>query len=126
MKKTSLMIIFACVACIWGGQVLLAEEMAEDQSDAFVYDDQGLRDPLMPLVTSSGEIIKLNSELSSSDLALEGIMYAPNGNGIAMINGKLLNQGDTIGPFKVTEVRQFSVILYKGSEQIQLKLKKGD
>jgi hypothetical protein len=99
---------------------------APKTQDVFIYDDHSRRDPLMPLVTPSGEIVKFSSELSGSDLALEGIMYAPNGKGIAMVNGKLLNVGDDIGPFTVVEITQFTVILSKGEGKIELKLKRGD
>ncbi len=115
------------IICLEGGHVLFAEEKSDVSGKAvFVYDDEGQRDPLMPLVTSTGEIVKLNSELSQSDLSLEGIMYAPNGKGIAMINGKLLNEGDSLGPFTVMEITQVSVMLTKGGKELQLQLKKGD
>jgi len=127
MRKYSLIVFLAVLICVFSFDFLLAEVKKEGQrTKDFIYDSHLKRDPLMPLVTSTGELIKFNSELSSSDLSLEGIMSTSNDEGIAMINGNLLTLGDTIGPFTVVEITQYYVVLTKGDKEIKLKLKKGD
>ncbi len=127
MSKYFSIILLGVVFFFMLFQPTVAEQVKEEgKQNVFIYDDNAKRDPLMPLVTPAGEVVKLSSELTSADLILEGIMYAPNGNGIAMINGKLLSTKETIGPYTVQEIAQFFVILTKGSEKVKLQLKKGD
>lgn len=88
-----------------------------------VYEDQGRRDPLWPLVTTSGMIINYDKDLFASDLTLEGIMLEPGGN-LAIINGMIVGEEDTIGMYVVQKIEPNAVILLRGDESVTLKLKK--
>ena len=97
-----------------------------EESEKFHYDDAGKRDPFWPLVEAGGTVRTYESDFLISDLALEGIMYSPNNQGAAIINGRVVKSGDTIGHYEVTEVMENSVILIKGDERYELRLKKGE
>lgn len=90
----------------------------------FVYQDNGKRDPFWPLVSSSGNIINYDSDLSVTDMVLEGIMFDNNNNAIAIVNGKVVKKGDVVGDFTVESLEQNQVIFSKGEEKFELKLKK--
>jgi len=107
------------------GYVYSQEAVKPEPDSNFSYDDHSKRDPLVPLVTSSGEIVNFSSELLISDLYLEGIMFAKDENSIAIINGKLLKVNDSIGSFILKKITKYYVILSKGGKKIRLNLKRG-
>ncbi len=94
---------------------------------SFVYDDHGKRDPFLALVDSNGFIITYEDNLLLTDLVLEGIILGEDDNtNLAIINGKVLKKGDKIGPFIVLDISAKSVLLGKGKQRFDLKLKKGE
>ena len=99
--------------------------VAQEQ-ELFAYDDGGRRDPLWPLVNSNGAILNYESEFLITDLALEGIMAGAEGENLAIINGRILKTDDAIGQFIVGRIAEDSIILKKGKQKFELKLKKGE
>lgn len=92
--------------------------------DAFVYDDHGKRDPVWPLVSSSGSIINYDKEFQASDLKIEGIMLGVNGQNLAIINGQIVKKGDQIGSLVIVEIGKNTVALKQGEQKFALKLNK--
>jgi len=99
-------------------------QAGEAQPESFVYDDKGRRDPLMKLVTAEGTIVSYDMDLLIADLTLEGIIFDPHGNSLAIINGKIVKVDDKIGLFVVLAIEQSRIILSKGQEKFVLELKK--
>ena len=95
------------------------------QDGAFVYDDHGKRDPFGPLVTNSGAVVVSDTDLTVADINLEGLVSDPQGNNVAIINGKIVKAGDYVGPYKVETVAVDYVGLLKEQQRITLRLKKG-
>jgi hypothetical protein len=107
--------------------VLFSFNLAVAQEpELFVYEDGGRRDPLWPLVDSKGAILNYESEFLITDLALEGIMAGTDGENLAIINGRILKTNDAIGQFVVGKIAEDSIILKKGKQKFELKLKKGE
>jgi hypothetical protein len=96
------------------------------EAELFAYDDGGRRDPLWPLVNSNGAILNYESEFLLTDLALEGIMAGAQGENLAIVNGRILRTSDAIGQFVVGGIAEDSIILKKGKQKFELKLKKGE
>ena len=97
--------------------------LAWAQESSFVYNDHGKRDPLWSLVTNSGNIINYDTDLSLSDLTLEGIVVGDKEN-LAIINGRMVKINDKVGQYFVSIISKNSVILIKDQEKFELKLKK--
>ena len=114
MKKLWFLLFFlgATLAC------------AEDNK-AFVYDEHGKLDPLAPLVSPSGTLISYDTDISASDLSLEGVVIDPKGNNLAIINGKIVKSGDMVGSYTVETIANDHVGLMNGQEHLIVKLKKG-
>ena len=110
-----LLILFCC----FGPSLVGAEETP------FVYDDHGKRDPFAPVVNTSGAITVYDSNLSVVDLSLEGIVADAQGNNVAIINGKIVKPGDSIGPYVVDSIAVDMVGLTKDQDHFTLKLKRG-
>ena len=109
------------------GLVLMVATAAMAQGqESFVYDDEGKRDPLWPLVNSNGAILNYESEFLITDLTLEGIMAGAQGENLAIVNGRILRPNDAIGQFVVSEIAEDSIVLKKGKKKFELKLKKGE
>ena len=100
-------------------------EPEKQKEEKFTYDDKGKRDPLLPLVSSTGTFINVEQEYILSDLTLEGIVTGNTGN-IAIINGQVVNEKQQIGDFVVEEIGQDFVILLKGTQKSTLRLTKED
>ena len=97
--------------------------MAEERKP-FVYDEQGRRDPFWPLVSPDGTIQKYETDFLITDLNLEGIMAGTGGENFAIINGLILRANDSIGQFVVDHIESNLIILKKGKQKFELKLKK--
>ena len=101
------------------GQIAVAEETR------FVYDAHGKHDPFVPFVSSSGMIMTYDTDLTASDMVLEGIVAGAKGNNMAIINGKVVKATDALGAYTVDMIGDDHVELTKGQEHVTLKLKKG-
>ena len=118
MKKRRVVWIMFLLVCgtalfyAWAGQ------------DAFVYDAHGKRDPLWPLVSSTGNIINYDKEFQATDLKVEGIMSGIKGQNLAIINGQIVKKGDQLGSLVVAQIEKDSVILTQGEQKFELKLNK--
>lgn len=92
--------------------------------NAHAYDDHGVRDPFWPLVSSSGTIINYGQDVSVADMILEGIVS--NGRAYtAIINGSVVEVGDSVGQYSIQSIESNKVILSKENEVFELDLKKG-
>ena len=118
MKRFLLLsVIFMCIAVY---------AFAQDQGveKPFTYDYKGKRDPFWPLATEHGSIINYDErDLSASDMMLTGISSGADGN-IAVINGKIVKEGDMVGAFKVEKIMSTFVVLDNGQEKSKLYLRK--
>lgn len=83
-------------------------------TEDFVYDSKGQRDPFAPPGKGQGGIEEL------SNLKLEGIISDKNGM-CAVIGGQVVKQGDKVFDAEVLTITNDSVTLQYGKERIELK-----
>ena len=100
--------------------------MAEETTTPFVYEDHGNRDPFWPLVGESGSIISYETDFTIADLVLEGIMAGAEGKHVAIINGRIVTAGDSLGNFVIIDVQPEAVLIKKDNLKFELKLEKED
>ena len=84
-------------------------------SEQFIYDRQGKRDPFIPL-----EEAEEGSKLAW--LSLEGILWKQK-NALAIINDRIVAEGDIIQGSEVIDIKKDGVTLRYGEEETFLKLK---
>ncbi len=113
--KNILVMILGC----WG---MATFAVANDTN--FVYDDHGKRDPFWKLVSPSGAIVTYETDLLLTDMTLEGIIFDPNGNSLAIINGVVVERKGRFGLYTIEKIETDKVILQKGLENFTLELKK--
>ena len=65
------------------------------------------------------------TELSYSDLILSGIEYLDGVNAVAVINGQVLQKGDSLSGFVVTDIQPNQVHLSKGDQKYILNFETG-
>ncbi|OGX26848.1 MAG: hypothetical protein A2787_06620 [Omnitrophica WOR_2 bacterium RIFCSPHIGHO2_01_FULL_48_9] len=119
MKKYTFSIMIVLMA--------MTTAAAEQKETPFTYNDHGKRDPLWPLVTSTGGVMNYDAEVFVSDMVLEGIIVGSKGEGnLAIINGVIVKSKDLVGQYSVADITPSSVVLIKGQERFILKLKKED
>lgn len=111
---------YSLIVLIVGSILIYASLLA---SEEFVYDAKGKRNPFIPLVTSTGKLLKLETEENPSGLLLEGIIYDKSGISYAVVNGEVVKIGDTVGGFQVLKINKGEVIFIKDGEPLQIQLK---
>jgi len=109
----------AVVGVFWGTGAVRAEE----GKDTFLYEAQGRRDPFLPLITPSGYLVNLDPETDET-LRLEGIMFDPSGDSIAIINGELLRVGESLGDAVIIDIKAQKVTVMRNNETLELELRR--
>ena len=61
---------------------------------------------------------------SLEDVVLEGIIWDPKGDSVAMMNGRILRRGDRIGRFEIVTITKDVVTLKAGEETFTLRFQK--
>ena len=95
--------------------------LAEEQK--YSYKFQNKRDPFVPLVSPAGYLLNLEPE-DNSALKLDGIMYDPHGDSIAIINGSLVRVGETIGDAVLSSIEQNKVTVIKDNQKVDIELRR--
>jgi len=92
----------------------------------FVYNDQGKRNPFIPLVTPEGRLLKLDrrNTASAEGLTIEGIIYDQSGRSFAIVNSEVVGIGDTVGDFQVLKIFNNGVVFIKDGESLEIELTK--
>ncbi len=112
----------ATVTFMTFGLILTSNALAD--SSQFVYDDKKMKDPFIPLVTTTGSLVTSDSDLTVGDLILEGIVADDKGQNAAIINGKIVAAGDTVGNYTIDSIEVDQVNLINNGQVSVLKLKK--
>lgn len=93
--------------------------------DVFSYDAKGRRDPFIPLISESGGHASDGYEASAAeDIRLEGIVWDDTKGSIAIINGEIAKEGDSLGSVKVLKINKDNVVFDVGGESIKIELNK--
>ena len=79
----------------------------------YKYYSKGKRDPFIPLVSGKMKIASLGLESVETidDVKLEGIMFDPQGESIAVLNGEVVKEGERAVNIEIVEIRDMSVTL---------------
>lgn len=93
------------------------------QEEKYTYTYQSKRDPFVSLISPAGYLLNLEPQ-DNSTLQLEGIMFDPKGDSMAIINGELLRVGDTLGDVLVTSIEADKVTVIKNNEKIVIELRR--
>ncbi|HQP91786.1 MAG TPA: hypothetical protein PLU24_03845 [Candidatus Omnitrophota bacterium] len=92
-------------------------------AEEYVYKYQGKRDPFMALITPAGYLLNLEPT-DEKKLNLEGIMYDPKGDSMAIVNGELIRVGDNVGTAIVTDIKPNKLIVLQDNEKIEVELRR--
>lgn len=95
------------------------------EAGAVGYDSKGRRDPFVPLVRDGRLISSISGEpvaVSTSRPRLLGILWDPGGHSIALINNTEVMVGETVGLYRVAEIRRDAVVLQDGKTTLVLEM----
>jgi hypothetical protein len=95
----------------------------------YTYYSEGKRDPFVPLVT--GEVITslgIQSVETIEDVKLEGIVFDPSGESIAVLNGEIVREGEKAYNVEIVKIYNNAVTLkvYNDTHTIDLIEKGGE
>jgi len=99
-----------------------ASAQSQDKENK-LYTSQGKRDPFVPLITPAGYLVNLEQDKNAS-LHLEGIMYDPKGDSIAIINGELVRAGESIGDSVCASIEPTKVTVIQNNQKIEIELRR--
>lgn len=119
MKLRKAAVAFILLQLLGGS---LGQAFAEP-SQSFHYDAKGRRDPFLPW---DGSEAKSKSEMDTQDLHVEGIIFDQAKGSLAVVNGAVLKEGDSVGPYKVTKIEKEKVLITKDDEKVWLPFKSGE
>lgn len=89
--------------------------------DKFKYDPKQKRDPFAPLIGPAGEYLTPFGDVKAiGDMKLEGIIWDPNGESYAIINGEIVKEGDYLGGVLVSKVNPKEVIILLEGQEFSL------
>ena len=94
------------------------------QDEDFIYDAKGKRNPFIALVTPDGQLLQLEKNEATGDLALEGIIYDERGLSYAIVNTKVVKIGDTVDSYQVLKIEKNKVIFIRDGQPREVELKK--
>ena len=102
---------------------LVFASTAAGEGEKYSYQVQGKRDPFIPLISPAGFLLNLEPQ-ENSVLSLEGIMYDPKGDSIAIINGELLKVGESAGDAVITSIEPDKVTVMKDNIKQDIELRR--
>jgi hypothetical protein len=111
--------------CLLSVQTTVSADNAQLERKPFRYNAGRHRDPFIPLVQNgrpTGVIPGRGSDGSSTSPRLHGILWDPGGASLALINDGEFKVGDTVGGYRVAEIRQDAVVLTNGGEPLVLQI----
>ena len=79
------------------------------------YDSGHRRDPFVPLADQSG--FEREGDLGKSGLGIEGIVFDPKGGSYAVINEKILREGQSINQTKLIRIEKDRLIFVQEGEE---------
>ncbi len=89
------------------------------------YNAKGKRDPFVPLISESGGYASDAYEASAAeDIRLEGIVWDDMKGSIAIINGEIEKEGDSMGSMKILKINKDNVVFEVGGESVKINLNK--
>ncbi len=85
---------------------MICDVEAATSGEDSLYHSHGKRDPFVPLITmTSREAAGLLGVENIDDIIIEGIVYDPKHGSVAIVNGSVLQEGETLGNVKVIEIK---------------------
>ena len=103
--------------------VLISSEVFAEEG--FKYNAKSRRDPFIPLISETGSYASDAYEASAiEDIRLEGIVWDDVNGSIAIINGEIAKEGDSLGSVKILKINKDSVIFDVNGESLKVELNK--
>lgn len=105
---------------LWIQRAVIAQD---EEIDKFEYIAGKLRDPFIPLVRN-GRIVgaTLGRTNTSPVPVLMGVLWDPSGRSIALLDTGEVRVGDEIGNYTVKLIKQDSVVLVSGEDEVVLQV----
>jgi hypothetical protein len=82
--------------------------------DTDAEETKGGCNPFIPLVTREGRLLKLDHKEAKQGLMVEGTVFDTHGRSYAIVNGGVVEVGDTVDGFRVLKIEKEKVTFMKG------------
>ena len=95
------------------------------EAESSFYRSNGKRDPFVPLITPEGQRIYPpgTDEGGVANLMLQGIVFEPQGESYAVINGRIVREGEEVDGVKVLKIAPSAVVIQSEGQQHQLSVR---
>jgi len=124
MKKNFWFMVWCLGSGVWCLTVILtlANQYSYAAEERFIYDSKNKRDPFIPLIGKGMRFLVPQEAKSIENIILEGIVFDPERGSLAIINGEVFKEGDSIGGLILSEVTKKSVVLTKDEKDYTITL----
>jgi len=103
--------------------ILISSEVFAEEG--FKYNAKSRRDPFIPLISETGGYASDAYEASAiEDIRLEGIVWDDIKGSIAIINGEIAKEGDSMGSVKILKINKDGVVFDVNGESVTIELNK--
>lgn len=79
----------------------------------------------MPLLTSDGRLLQVETRARGGELRLEGIIFDKNGASLAIINGSVAAVGESVDDIKIIKILENKIIFEKEGKVFEQELIQG-
>ena len=81
--------------------------------EKFTYKSKGRRDPFIPLIGKGAELL-ISQEMNSIEgIVLQGIIFDPERESLAIVNGEIFKEGQPVGGFMLSRINERNIILIR-------------
>lgn len=89
----------------------------------FTYNHHGKRDPFVPLVGVTARAFEsLEDIMSIEDVNLQGIAVDSSGKKVAILNGEMVKEGETVGHLTVKKISKDTITIMIDEEESTLNI----
>jgi hypothetical protein len=94
-----------------------------DEEKEFTYDSKGKRDPFVSVIATRVEnYASLENIENAEDLILEGIIWDPKGESVAILNGVILKEGDVVSTISILKIAPDKITLTINNREHEITL----
>jgi len=91
----------------------------DEQNSTFTYDAHERRDPFMPIIMSDKGTVseKVDAGAGFETIKFQGVAVNPEGEMVAIINGDIYKEGDTVNSIKIIKIDHQSIVVSRDGEE---------
>ncbi len=102
--------------------LLLMSQSNYAAEEKFIYSSKDRRDPFIPLIGEGGELLLPQEMKFTEGIVLQGIIFDPERESLAIVNGEIFKEGQPVGGFMLNRINERNIILIRDGKNYIINL----